>query len=220
MGSADQSANSRQSAGPPLLLAKDRKLLVRVKQAAKRLGLAGVGDLVGLIYLVITSRLLTEIRPASLVIKGPSAGGKSYPVEQILKLFDPDASLVFTAVTDKSLIYDDRELSHRTLVLLEAQSLSSDFFNYMIRSLLSEGHVRYLTTEKGDDGEFHSREIIRPGPTGLIVTTIASAIEAQTETRILSVTVDDTKEQTKRILRKIASGTISGGAPVVVDLAP
>jgi hypothetical protein len=217
--SAGESASGRQSAVPPDL-AKEQNILAKVKQAGRQLGLAGVSNLMALIYLVLTSRLLTAIRPASLVIKGPSAGGKSFPVEQIVKLVPAVEVPTFTAVTDKSLIYDDRPLSHKTLVLLEAQSLSSDFFSYMIRSLLSEGHVRYLTTEKGEDGEFHSREIVRPGPTGLIVTTIASAIESQTETRILSITVDDTKDQTKRILKKIASGPISGGALVVVVFAP
>jgi hypothetical protein len=65
-------SRSPVAAIPPPSLAKEQKLLVRIKHTAKRLGLAGVGDLAGLIYLVITSRLLTAIRPASLVIKGSS----------------------------------------------------------------------------------------------------------------------------------------------------
>jgi hypothetical protein len=95
-------------------------------------------------------------------------------------------------------------LAHRTLVLLEAQSLHSEFLNYLIRTLLSEGRAKYLTTEKDVDGAFRSREIVREGPTGLLVTTTAAAIESQTETRILSVTVNDTPAQTKRIMRAIA----------------
>jgi hypothetical protein len=50
------------------------------------------------------------------------------------------------------------------------------------------------------------RLIEREGPTGLLVTTTAPRLHPENETRIVSVTVDDTAEQTRAILRAQAKG--------------
>ena len=44
-----------------------------------------------LIYLATTSRLLS--RPVSIVVKGPSSGGKSFVTESVLKFFPASAFL-------------------------------------------------------------------------------------------------------------------------------
>jgi hypothetical protein len=72
-------------------------------------------------------------------------------------------------------------LQHRFLVLYEAAGLKSDFASYLIRSLLSEGRVRYSTVEKTPNG-LEPRLIEREGPTGLIVTTTAVALHPENET--------------------------------------
>jgi hypothetical protein len=55
----------------------------------------------------------------------------------------------------------------------------------------------------------------REGPTGLIVTTAAVSLHPENETRMLSLTVCDTPDQTKAIFAKIANGLDD-----VVDLEP
>ena len=92
--------------------------------------------------------------------------------------------------------------------------MSGDFASYLVRSLLSEGKVRYETVEKTKDG-LRARVIERPGPTGLLVTTTALTLHPENETRLLSIPVTDTPEQTRAIFRSLANGT--GPAP---DLAP
>ena len=52
--------------------------------------------------------------------------------------------------------------------------MASDIATYLIRTLLSEGRLRYETVEKTKDG-LVARVIEREGPTGLIVTTTACA---------------------------------------------
>src|SRR5262249_55205225 len=44
----------------------------------------------------------------------------------------------------------------------------------------------------------------RPGPTGVILTTTQIRLHPENETRLLSVPVDDTPEQTRRVLASIA----------------
>lgn len=81
--------------------------------------------------------------------------------------------------------------------------MNSDFQTYLIRSLLSEGKIRYETVEKTSEG-MKPHLIEREGPTGLIVTTTASSLHKENETRMFSATVTDTQEQTRRIMAALA----------------
>ena len=51
-------------------------------------------------------------------------------------------------MSERALAYGTEPLRHRFLVLFEAAGLESDFASYLVRSLLSEGCVRYETVEK------------------------------------------------------------------------
>ena len=81
--------------------------------------------------------------------------------------------------------------------------MKGDFASYLIRALLSEGRLRYETVEKTKDG-LQSKLIEREGPTGLLVTTTDARLHPENETRLFSIFVTDTKEQTKNILRSLA----------------
>ena len=78
-----------------------------------------------LIYLAVTGRLLDRF--ASLAIKGPSASGKSWTIERVLKFFPDEAFYPLTAMSERALAYGTEPLSHRFLVLFEAVGLESDF---------------------------------------------------------------------------------------------
>jgi hypothetical protein len=92
------------------------------------------------------------------------------------------------------------------LVIYEAAGMTGEMQSYLIRSLLSEGKVRYVTVEKTKAG-LNSRLIEREGPTGLIVTTTAVKLHPENETRLLSLTVNDSPAQTKAVLLAHADGT-------------
>ena len=76
---------------------------------------------------------------------------------------------------------------------------------YFVRSLLSEGRIRYPVTEKDKDGKFVTRTIEKEGPTNLVFTTTKTKVHAENETRLLSFQTDDCREQTKRILAELAA---------------
>jgi MarR family len=155
-----------------------------------------------LFYLAVTGRFLDRF--ASLAIKGPSAAGKSWVIERVLNFFPQDAYYVLTAMSERALAYGTEPLSHRFLVVYEAAGLESDFASYLVRSLLSEGRLRYETVEKTKDGELTARLVEREGPTGLIVSTTSIALHPENETRLLSVTATDTPDQTRRVLSRLA----------------
>ena len=198
-------------------LATSPFILDRLVECLKRRGVVGEDRLAKIVYLTVTSRLLK--RPIALAVKGPSSAGKSYVVECVLSLFPPDAYYPLTAMSEHALAYSEESLVHRVLVIYEAAGISGDFASYLLRSLLSEGRIRYETVEKTTDG-MKSRLIDRPGPTGLIVTTTATHLHPENETRMLSVSSDDTPEQTARVMATLAkrAGRESDGAARELEL--
>jgi hypothetical protein len=179
-------------------------ILERFAEDLARSGVVGESKLAKLLYLAVTSRLLE--RPVSVAMKGPSSGGKSYLTERVLGFFPDGAYHALTAMSEHALAYGDEPLSHRFLVLYEAAGMSSDFQSYLVRSLLSEGRLRYETVEKTPEG-MKPRLIQREGPTGLIVTTTAVKLHPENETRLLSLTVTDTQKQTRDVMAALAEET-------------
>ena len=182
-------------------LARDPRILDRFARDLELAGVVGERKLGSLVYLAVTSRL---DKPVSIGVKGPSAGGKSFTIDEVLSFCPPTAFYVLSSMSERALAYSEEPLAHRMLVIYEAAGLNSDLASYLVRSLLSEGCVRYETVEKTKDG-LKARLIYRPGPTGLIVTTTAINLHPENETRLLSVTVNDTPAQTARILADLAS---------------
>jgi len=184
-------------------LAEDGNILSRFSQRIERLGVAGESKNSKLLYLMLTSR--HQKKPASGILKGPSAGGKSYVVDQVLRFFPPSAYYALTSMSEHALAYSEEPLVCRFLILYEAAGISTDFANYLLRSLLSEGRIRYETVEKTSEG-MKPKLIDREGPTGTIITTTQIRLHPENETRLLSVNISDTPEQTRSILLAISEG--------------
>ncbi|NPV08052.1 MAG: MarR family transcriptional regulator [Anaerolineae bacterium] len=182
----------------------------------RRAGLVGEERNAKLLYLVLTTRLLD--RPVSAVVKGPSAGGKSFAVQTVLDAFPDSAYYALSSMSERALAYSQEPLSHRMLVLYEAAGMASDFGSYLLRTLLSEGRIRYETVEKTSEG-LVPRLIERAGPTGAILTTTWASLHPENETRLLSLTVKDTTEQTAAVLATLADRA-NGKGPADSDLTP
>ena len=182
-------------------LAKAPDVLDRVVRKVSVMGVVGEERSVKLLYLALTSRVFN--RPISMAIKGSSSSGKSFVLESILKLMPPDAYYALTAMSDRALAYTDENLKHRFVILFEAAGLNSEFQSYLIRTLLSEGRIEYEFVEKTPEG-MKPRRIRKDGPTGFICTTTSVSLHPENETRMLSITSNDTPEQTKNIIEGIA----------------
>jgi len=182
-------------------LAHEPNILEHFARDLARSGVAGESRVAKLLYLAVTSRFLQ--RPVSVAVKGPSSGGKSYLTERVLGFFPESSFYALTAMSEHALAYSDEPLSYRFLVIYEAAGMNSDFQTYLIRSLLSVGKVRYETVEKTSEG-MKPRLIERAGPTGLIITTTLTRLHPENETRMLSLAVTDTREQTRDIMAALA----------------
>jgi hypothetical protein len=182
-------------------LATAADILAHFAEVLSASGVVGEARAVKLLYLTVTSRLLD--RPVSSVMKGPSSGGKSYLTERVLDFFPPSAYYALSAMSERALAYSEEPIAHRVLVVYEAAGLTGDFATYLVRSLLSEGKVRYETVEKTADG-LRARLIEREGPTSLLMTTTAVHLHPENETRLLSIPITDTQEQTRQIFAALA----------------
>lgn len=181
-------------------LAREANILARLCADLERAGLVGEERAAKLLYLVLTSRIFA--RPVSAVLRGPSSTGKSCTLQKVVEFVPPESYLDISAMSQRALIYLDQSLVHRFLVAYEATGVQGQVLDYLLRSLLSEGRLRYFTCVRTRAG-VKTIEIDRPGPTGFITTT-CGALHPENETRLLSIPVDESVEQTARVLRKQA----------------
>jgi hypothetical protein len=184
-------------------LANEERILDSFGEDVKRCGLAGESKAAQLIYLALNSRHLDAKQLVNVVVKGPSSAGKTYTVEKVLEFYPEDAYHFLTAMSERALAYSEEPLARRFLILAEAAGMSGEFATYLIRSLLSEGRLRYETVERTNEG-LKPRIIEREGPTGLVVTTTRTRMHGENETRMLTVIVDDSREHTREILATLA----------------
>lgn len=182
-------------------LAQSDNILDRFSSTIPKVGIVGETKLLKIIFLALISRHFNK--PISIVVKGPSSGGKSYSVECVLKFFPENAFYSITSMSEHALAYSTEPLKNRYLIIYEASGLNSDLATYLIRSLLSEGCIRYETVIKTSEG-MEPKLIEREGPTGLILTTTANKLHPENETRMISITVCDTPDQTSAILKQLA----------------
>jgi hypothetical protein len=192
---------AREAWGSCRELAESPDILAEFIAELERCRLVGERDNAKLLYLAMTSRLLEKI--VSVVVKGPSSGGKSHLVKLVASFFPGSAFWRFTAMSERTLLYTEETLSHRHLIMSEAEGIGSEFQEYIIRTLLSEGFLEYQFVEKTSEG-LRSRKIRKDGPTGFITTTTRDRLHDENETRYLSLTVTDTREQTRRTFKALA----------------
>lgn len=192
-------------------LAMNPNILAEFGKAVQMCGVVGEVRCAKLIYLMATSRLLDA--PISGVVKGLSGSGKSYTTENTLKFFPREALIIMTAMSERALIYMKEEFSHRTLVIYEASALKeqkekseSNLTAYFVRSLLSEGRIEYPVTVRDKEQGWVTKTIVKEGPTNVILTTTATELHGENETRMLSIPTNDSQEQTKAIMQKLAQG--------------
>jgi len=186
-------------------------LLDNVATAIRTGGYAGELTAPLLAYLALTSRLLG--RPLNLAFIAPSAAGKNRAIDGALALMPPTAYYLEKAGSARALVYGDADYQHRTVIVAEADSIPEDGpAASAIRALAADNCMTYDVVERdAETGRFTTRHIEKPGPTGLI-TTATKSLGEQMGTRLLTVAVSDTPQQTRAVLQSHAA-TVRGASP-------
>lgn len=179
-------------------LAESNSILDELDESLKQHGFAGPTDIPKLIFLSLITRVFE--RPVSAVIKGPSSSGKSFALHAALRYVPKSAYEEFQGLSDRALVYSgDLNLQHRHIVMGEAAGLADGTGRTFLRQLLTEDEIRYRTVQQTKEGHA-GRELIIKGPVGLLMTTTASSLHWEDETRLLTLHVDQSPQQIKRAL--------------------
>jgi hypothetical protein len=173
-------------------------LIENISKDLRTLGLVGEQENALLLFLVAVSRKLT--RPLSAILRSESASGKSNLVERIVEL-QPDSETVYVSrLTPNSLFHMPPEALKHRLVLVEEREGSSEA-DYAVRILQSKG---FLTTAiplpPEETGVPRTKLITVQGPVAYIETSTRKHIDPQNLNRCFEITMDESPEQTARIL--------------------
>jgi phage/plasmid primase-like uncharacterized protein len=160
-----------------------------------------------LLYLICTSRLFDLQTTMHGAAKGPSAVGKSGLLDAVTVFMPPESVYSFTSLSEKALLYlpDDGNLAHKILVMAEApkDEQQQQFQLMMLRELMSRGVLEYPVVQKTEHG-FETVTKRVEGPVAFLLSTTKIEVDQENETRLLSLELDDSPEQTERVMQQVA----------------
>jgi hypothetical protein len=218
---AEQKAEMRDELWPTVReLAQDPDLINRVVRQVQSMGVVNEAEVITLIYIAATSRVLDQ--PINPLLKGASASGKNFTMTRTLDLIGPDFVTSLTSSSALSLVYDTRPLAHTVLVIYEANQLQADensVFSMLLRTLISEGRLVHQTSVEDRASPTGRRvvQIVREGPISLMIATTGEMHE-ENETRMLCFRICESSGQTRDVINNLAARA-AGTAAAPVDLA-
>jgi hypothetical protein len=197
-----------EAARPDGQLAHDPNLIDAIIADCEAMGIVGEPTLSLSIYTVGTSRLLDS--PFHAIVRGSSSGGKSHVVETVACLFPPTEVLHATRISRQALFYIEGGLTHKFVVLGERKRVNDDDAadsTSALRQMQSEGKLTQAVSERSKDGKSWTappREI--RGPIASVETTTLKpeGIFKEDLNRVLLLQIDESPQQTKRILEHAA----------------
>lgn len=196
---------------------ESENVLATFEDAWKKVA-AGEAKNAKLLLLCGTSRLFGTCMNAA--IKGPSSCGKSVLRGRVLDFFPPESVISFTTLSEKALLYYRDDFCHKILSMGEAAGAEEqELQDYLLRELMSEGKLIYPVVQKVGE-ELVTTEIVKNGPVAFQVTTTKAALHPENETRMLSIDVDDSEEQTKLVLGKVAEIVGMNAEAATIDFEP
>lgn len=150
-------------------------------------------------YLAIVSRLLPD--PLAILSCARSGAGKSTLQERSTDFVPPELLIKLTRITGQALFYrDEHALAHKVLAVDEEEGATEAA--YALRCLQSAGYLSVSSTRTDPHtGRQHAEDYRVYGPTTIFLTTAhPEALDYETRNRFVILTVDESKEQTRRIL--------------------
>jgi len=183
-----------------LELLKDTSLFNRILSDFETIGLTGedANKLMG--YIAATSRKLDE--PLSVLIQSRSAAGKSTLQDAIIMLIPTEDYIKYTRLTGQALFYKEEDSLVHKLLAIEEEHGARDA-SYSIRNIQSSKYLSIAATGKDPvTGKLRTEEYRVKGPVALMITTTEVELDYETSNRFITLTIDESKEMTERILQK------------------
>jgi len=181
-----------------LKFAEQPDLIRQIENDLDQLGLVGESANKLLLYLAMTSRKMEE--PLAVQILSGSGSGKSHLQDTVLSLCPPEDLTKVTSLTDQALFYKGQDaLRHKVLALEEVTGSAGA--RYALRNLISSRRLTIESTTKNPmTGRLESQLHTVNGPTAVFETTTNPETDAETKSRYIILSVDESKAQTRAIL--------------------
>ena len=212
---AAPAAMTAAQAQEALAFLRDETLIERIMADVERVGLVGEPSnaLVG--YLACISRKLGS--PLAVLIQSTSAAGKSLLMDTVLALVPQEDRVHYSAMTGQSLFYlGETDLKHRILAIAEEEGVRQAA--YALKVLQSQGELTIASTGKDPaTGMLVTQQYRVEGPVMLFLTTTAIDVDEELVNRCLVLTINESREQTRRILARQRSGRTLAGLIVTSD---
>ena len=178
-------------------LLRSSDLLGRILADFDACGVVGedTNKLVG--YLAATSRKFE--RPLGVIIQSTSAAGKTTLMEAVLAFMPEEERVKYSALTGQALFYlGEQDIRHKILAIAEEEG--AERATYALKLLQSEGELTIASTGKdATTGRMETQEYHVEGPAMIFFTTTSIEVDEELANRCLVLTVDESREQTRRI---------------------
>ncbi len=179
---------------------KDTSLFNRILEDFETIGLTGeeANKLMG--YIAATSRKLDD--PLSVLIQSRSAAGKSTLQDAIVSLIPTEDYVKYTRLTGQALFYKEEDSLINKLLAIEEEHGAKEA-SYSIRNIQSSKYLSIAATGKDPaTGKLRTEEYKVKGPVALMITTTEVELDYETSNRFITLTIDESKEMTEKILQK------------------
>lgn len=173
-------------------------LVGEILRDVEKLGLVGEETNKLMCYLVMTGRKMDD--PLALLILSGSGAGKSLLQDVLLKLCPDEDLIKLTSLSDRALFYKDAD-SLKNKVLAVEEVAGAEGAHYAIRNLISAKKLVIETTVKNPmTGQLTTQVNTVNGPTAVFQTTTRPDLDAETRSRFIVTSVDESLAQTREIL--------------------
>jgi DNA primase len=198
-----------------LAFLRDESLIERIVADVERVGLVGEPSNALVAYLACVSRKL--VAPLAVLIQSTSAAGKSLLMDTVLALVPAEDRVHYSAMTGQSLFYlGETDLKNRILAIAEEEGVRQAA--YALKVLQSQGELTIASTGKDPaTGMLVTQQYRVEGPVMLFLTTTAIDVDEELVNRCLVLTINESREQTRRILARQRSGRTLAGLVATSD---
>jgi DNA primase len=138
-------------------------------------------------------------------------------MDTVLALTPPEDRVHYSAMTGQSLFYlGETDLKHRILAIAEEEGVRQAA--YALKVLQSQGELTIASTGKDPaTGMLVTQQYRVEGPVMLFLTTTAIDVDEELVNRCLVLTINESREQTRRILARQRSGRTLAGLVATSD---
>ena len=177
---------------------EQKDLLKSLNYLIEKSGIIGEENSRMLLFLIIISYL--NRNPLHALVQGSSGSGKTHIISRIADLMPQEDVLRFTRITESSLYnWGEFDLFQKIIIIEDLDGLKEDAL-YALREFISNQVLRSSVTIKDKKGNNKSSHKIVKGQFSSLSATTKGETYEDNMSRSFLIAVDESKEQTQRII--------------------